>query len=70
MKGPEPPKTTVWHTDAGNGLIGERIVITCRKVNGPNLYQFSGQHKGSAIVASRDARAWLEVPRKAVLDKA
>ena len=69
-KGPQPPADAQWHIQKGHGLLGERIVIVCRRFNGPWVCSNSGTHKGQAGTASQNARAWLEVPARHVAEAA
>lgn len=55
---------TTWHTGAGDGLLGDRIVVQCRKLGKQQLVNRSGTHKAQKVVASQDAQAWIEVPRR------
>lgn len=41
----------------GDEIRGDQIVITARKLGKPSLIRRSGNHKGSEILAEKDARA-------------
>lgn len=52
-------KATETSYTVGASIRGDKILITAQKIIGPRLVRKSGQHKGSEVVAEKDARATL-----------
>ncbi len=63
MKTIEAPHDVKWH-QANDGLIGERVVVQCRKIGSNEVVNLSGRHKASQLIAKDNVRAWIELPRR------
>jgi len=63
------PSKVNWHTTAGDGLLGERIVLRARKPGRWMLVQSSGKHRTNETCGTEKAEAWIEIPKRAIAER-
>lgn len=49
------------HTNAGDAILGQRLVYVARKVSAPSLIRKGGKHRGLRGKLY-DAKCWIETP--------